>query len=602
MSFFFFAFHFFFFISSAQPGRDETLAHSYMQTGEYEKAAELFQDLWERNDYDINFYVPLYKCLLALRNFEDLERVIKRVIKKNPNSQQFGVDLGYMYSQIPNVEKAKEQYEKALKELKPNEIAIRNLANSFESYRLYDYVIAVYDKGGKITHNETYFSYELAQAYLNKNDVENAVKYYLLNLEANPFNNQIIKNNIQTSRNEEALLAEMEIQLYSKVQKNPNNEDYIDMLTWVYIQNKDFEGALIQMKALDRRKNENGFRVLNIARMAQTEGDYTSAISGFEYVVGKGKDAGMYFLARTELLNCRKEKISKNLNYTTADLEGLKGDYLAFINENERGPRTAQSMKELADLEGLYLHHLQEAIDLCQEILSMNGVQRQLKNQAKLSLGDFYLISGDVWESTLLYSQVDKEEKDSPLGEEARFRNAKLAYYKGDFEWAQTQLEALKGSTSELISNDAINLSVFIIDNLGLDTSETAMEMFATAELLMYQNKDADASVKLDSITYLFPSHVLYDDILFTKAQLYVKRKEFEKAVPLLEEIIKTYKEDLKSDDATFLLAKIYEEHLNNNEKAMELYKSIITDYSSSLLIIEARKKFRMLRGDKMAE
>jgi predicted Zn-dependent protease len=398
------------------------------------------------------------------------------------------------------------------------------------------------------------------------------------------------------------LLEELETQLYTKVQKNTANEDYIDLLTWVYIQNKDFEGARVQMKALDKRKNENGFRVLNIARMAQTEGDYTSAISGFEYVVNKGKDNSLYFSARTELLNCRKEKVSKNINYTQADLESLKGDYLLFINENERGFRTAQSMKELADLEGFYLHDLTSAINLCNEVIAMPGVNSNLRNQTKLSLGDFYLIDGDVWESTLLYSQVDKDEKDSPLGEEARFRNAKLAYYKGDFEWAQTQLEALKSSTSELISNDAINLSVFIIDNLGLDTVETPMQMFAKAELLMYQNKDEQARGTLDTTTYLFPDHALFDDIEYLKAQMFVKKKEFEKAVPLLEGIIKNFKEDLKGDDATFLLAKIYEEHLNDKNKAMELYKSIITDYNSSLLVIEARKKYRLLRGDNLSE
>jgi len=589
-------------LACAQAGRDETLAASYLQNGEFDKAGELYQGLWEKNNYDIKFYLPLYKCLLSLKRYEDLEKIVKKELKKNDNAPQYLIDLGHMYSQIPNAEKAKEQFEKALKELKPNEISVRNLANAFETYKLYDYVITVYDRGGKISRNESYFSFELAQAYLKKGDISNSVKFYLLNIETNPQNVQTVKNTVQTSREEMKLLEELETQLYTKVQKNSANEDYIDLLTWVYIQNKDFEGALVQMKALDKRKNETGFRVLNIARMAQTEGDYTSAISGFEYVVNKGKDNALYFSARTELLNCRKEKVSKNINYTQTDLEGLKGDYLLFINENERGYRTAQSMKELADLEGFYLHDLKSAIALCNEIIAMPGANSQLKNQTKLSLGDFYLIDGDVWESTLLYSQVDKDEKDSPLGEEARFRNAKLAYYKGDFEWAQTQLEALKSSTSELISNDAINLSVFIIDNLGLDTVETPMQMFAKAELLMYQNKDEQARGTLDTITYLFPGHALFDDIEYLKAQMFVKKKEFEKAVPLLEDIIKTYKEDLKGDDATFLLAKIYEEHLNDKNKAMELYKSIITDYNSSLLVIEARKKYRLLRGDNLPE
>lgn len=586
----------------AQPGRDETLADSYLKNGEFDKAADLFQSLWEKNNFDPKFYTPLYKCLLTLKKYDDLEKVVKKQIKKADGLPQYIIDLGYLYAQIPDLNKAKDQYEKALKELKPNEISIRSLAGAFETYRLYDYVIAVYDKGNKALPGNSYFNLELANAYLNKGDISNSVKYFLGYLEMYPQKVQSVKNILQSSASEEKLLAEMETQLYGKVQRAPGNEDYIDLLTWIYIQNKDFEGALVQMKALDKRKGENGYRVLNIARMAQTEGYYDEAISGYEYVVAKGKEEGLYFQARTELLNCRKEKISNNLNYTKEDLLGLKSDYLSFINDNGGSFLTAQSMKELADLEGFYLHDLKEAEDLCLKIINMPGVPQQLKNQTKLSLGDFYLIDGDVWESTLLYSQVDKDEKDSPLGEEARFRNAKLAYYRGDFEWAQTQLDALKGSTSELISNDAIDLSVFIIDNLGLDTSADAMAMYARAALLMFQNRDDEALSTLDSILRLFPSHALSDDIEYTKAQIYVKRKDFDKAIPLLEDIMKNYKDDLKGDDATFLLAKINEDHLHNKERAMELYKTIITDYDSSLLVIEARKRFRILRGDKIAE
>jgi predicted Zn-dependent protease len=424
------------------------------------------------------------------------------------------------------------------------------------------------------------------------------VRNYLLAIETRPAVVQLVKNTIQSSPAQEKILGEMETQLYAKVQKSNNQEDYIDLLTWVYIQNKDFEGALMQMKALDRRKNENGYRVLEISRMAMTEGFYDDAINGLEYIVNKGRESSLYFTARIELLNCRKEKISKNIGYTQADLLGLKADYLSFINENERGVRTAQSMKELADLMGFYLYDIEGAKKICEEVIALPGVLQRLKNECKLSLGDFYLIAGDVWESTLLYGQVDKDEKDSPLGEEARFKNARLAYFKGDFEWAQTQLEALKGSTSELISNDAINLSVFIIDNLGLDTIEDPMQQYAMAELFLFQNQAERARGTLDTITYLYPSHALTDDILYLKSKIYIQQEGYEKAVPLLETILEKYKEDLKGDDATFLLAELYDGALNNKNKAMELYKAIITDYSSSILVVQARKKYRVLRGD----
>jgi TolA-binding protein len=354
------------------------------------------------------------------------------------------------------------------------------------------------------------------------------------------------------------------------------------------------------MKALDKRKGEDGYRVLTIALMAQTEGFYDEAINGFDYVVKRVPKSSLYFQAKTDLLNCRKEKIAKTINYTQEDLLGLKSDYVSFINENGKTPRTAESIKELADLEGFYLHDIQSAISDCEQVISMPGIPPNLKNQTKLSLGDFYLISGDVWESTLLYSQVDKEEKDAPLGEEARFRNAKLSYYKGDFDWAQEQLKVLKASTSELTSNDAINLSAFIIDNLGMDTDTKAMSMYANAELLLFQNQDEAAEKKLDSIMLRYPGHALFDDIEYMKAEIYIRKRDFQKALPLLEDIIKNYGKDIKADDATFLLAEINEKELHNTDKAKELYRSIITDYNNSLLVIEARKRYRALRGDKL--
>lgn len=587
---------------AAQPGRDEALAASYLQEGEYEKAVELYQQLWEKNDLSPKFYTPYFKCLVSLKQYETLEKVVKKQSKHSPNTAQYAVDLGYVFSLEQQPIKAKEQFDKLIKSLPPNENYIRDLAAAFEGYKEFDYAIQAYEKGSKMFNNNIIFAIPLAIAYDAKGDMLNAAKQFISFVEFQPGQAQTVKNTIMRSANVNKLFAELETQLYSKIQRGGGDEWLNDFLIWIYIQNKDFEGAMQQTKAIDRRKNENGSRVLNMARMAQAEDYFDVAIDGFDYIVKKGKDNPLYFLARTELLYCRKEKIAKRINFSENDIKNLKNDYEAFIAESGKGYQTAQSMKELAELEVFYLHDISAAIKLCEEVLQMNGVPQQLKNKTKLLLGDCLLIDGDVWESSLLYGQVDKQEKDSPLGEEARFKNAKLSYFKGDFEWAQTQLEVLKASTSELISNDAINLSVFIIDNSGLDSITTPLEMFASAELLLYQNKLNEAYSKLDSIKLLYPAHELYDDILYTQAKILCDKKEFEKAVPLLEEIIKNYKTDLKGDDATFLLAEINEQYLNNKDKARELYQTIITDYESSLLVIEARKRFRLLRGDKISE
>lgn len=585
---------------SAQKGRDETLAASYFQNGEYDKAAELYQQLWDRSANAPVYYTPLLRCYLELKKFDDAEKTVKKEIRKFSDVVQYQIDLGYVYKTKGDVPKSKEVYDKVIKNIKPSEPEIRQTAIAFKNYRESDYEIAAYEKGTKMFKGNISFDYDIAMAYFTKGDNEIAAKYFINNIDQEPQNAQNIKNVLQTAKGADKLLGEMETQLYTRLQKQADNESFVDFLTWIYIQNKDFEGAIVQMRALDKRKNENGYRVLNISHIAQTEGFYDDAIKGYDYVVKKEPRSNLYFEARTELLNCRKEKIAKTINYTQEDLLGLKSDYIAFLTENGKTPQTATSLKELADLEGFYLHDINAAIRDCQDVIDMPGIPGKLKNQTKLSLGDFYIINGEMWESTLLYSQVDKEEKESPLGEEARYRNAKLSYYKGDFQWAQEQLEVLKSSTSELIANDAINLSVFIIDNLGMDTNSVAMSMYADADLLMFQNQDDEANRKLDSIVTMFPGHALYDDIEYTKAQIYVRKRDFAKAVPLLEDIIKNYGKDLKGDDATFLLAEINEKELHNTERAKELYKAIITDYNSSLLVIEARKRYRVLRGDKL--
>lgn len=598
--FLFFVFLLLSFSAHAQKGRDEALAKSYLENGEYEKASDLYLQLWDKSAQDETYYKVLLKSLYAQAKFADAEKVIRKQIKRNASNPLYQIDLGDALTKQKQDADAKKVFEKVIKDIHANDVEVRQIANGFHDLQLINYEIATYEKADKLFSGRVDYSPELASANMSLGNYTIAAKYYLGFIEKFPEQTQRVKNTIQTSVGGDKLMNELETQLYTKIQKQPDNEELIDFLTWIYIQKKDFESALLQMRALDKRTSDDGSRVLEVAQIAQLEGYYDEALSGYEYVIKKRPRSYLYFQARSEQLNCRKEKIAKTINYTEADLLALKADYEQFINENEGSVQTAQSIKELAELHGFYFHDIPAAIATCEKLIVMPGVPQRLRNQAKLSLGDFYLIDGDVWESTLLYSQVDKDEKDSPLGEEARFKNAKLSYYKGEFDWAQTQLNILKSATSQLISNDAINLSVFIIDNLGTDTTSDAMQLYANADLLSFQNKDNEANKMLDSIMFTFPGHELYDDICFAKAQIFVRARLFEKAIPLLEEIIKSYGHDLKGDDALFLLANITENELHDKEKAKELYQKLITEYQGSVLTLEARKRFRVLRGDKL--
>ena len=257
-------------------------------------------------------------------------------------------------------------------------------------------------------------------------------------------------------------------------------------------------------------------------------------------------------------------------------------------------------IKELADLEALYLNNLNEAIAILSELVEYKGLNKFIKANAKLSLADYYLINDEIWEATLLYSQVDKQFREGFLGENARFKNAKLSYYIGDFEWAQEQFDILKSSTSKLISNDAIELSVFIMDNANLDTTYLPIELYAQAELLVFQNKFEEAKDRLDQITTQFPNHTLQDDVLYAKAQIDRNLKKYVSAEALYKEVIEKHPDEIRCDNALFELADLYENTLSRPEEAKELYQRIFIDFSDSTFAIEARKRYRVLRGDEI--
>jgi predicted Zn-dependent protease len=586
------------FSSFAQPDKTQALAKQYYQTGDYVKAAALFEELWKENPGNTYYYTSLYNSYLRLNAYDDAEKLVKKQIKKFKDELSYQVDWGYIYSQNNDSKTAKEIFDEVLKQLSPDENKIRNTASKFISIRQMNYAAASYLRGREILKDKTLFGFELGNVYLQENKAKEAVSAYLQLIVDNPWYKNSVQSILANYLDKDSIQEELEIQLYTLVQKNSNNIGFNELLIWLYTHQEDFEQALIQAKALDKRNKEDGWRIFDLAANAVEQKQFDAAIDAYEYIQTKGDENRFYQLAQSGAIDARKQKITQNLNYTTNDLLTLKEEYTIFLNQYGKTVETVRSIEALAALEAYYLHDIYTAIQLTEEAIALPGLKSKIKNELKLVLGDYYVLYGDVWEATLLYAQVDKAEKDSPLGEDARFRNAKLSYYKGEFEWAQAQLSILKGATTELIANNALELSVFILDNLGLDSITSTMQLFAAADLLHIQNKDEQALTKLDEILTAYPGHALTDDIYLKQANILIENKKFEEAINKLKLIIESYGEDILADNALFLLGDIYQNYLKLPEQAMAYYKLIITDYGDSVLLVEARKRFRFLRGD----
>lgn len=581
-------------------GDDLDLAEYYYSEGMYEQAKMYYEKIYKTNK-STRVYTNYLNTLIALDDFEEAEKLARKKIKEDSKDGTGYVQLGEVYKRFKKDDLANEQFEIALKKLEATRSNTVRLANEYIRINEYQYALKTYQKGkaeGKDGYN---FSYEIAntQGYLGELD---AMTESFLDLVAeDPNYLQTVQNSLNRTLNlqeNEDNLDMLKTKLLRRAQKSPDQIIYTEMLTWTFLQKKDFASAFIQASSLDKRLHENGERLMSLGEAARNSRDYTTAKNAFQYVIDKGPANEYYITAKLEKLQTMKEEVSSRPGFQRAAYVELEQEYINSLQQVGKNAETAILLKELAQIQAFYLQKTDDAIALLNEAIQIPGISNKNKAICKLELGDVYIFKGEIWDASLLFSQVELDFKEDVLGHEAKFRNARISYYTGDFEWAQGQLDVLKASTSKLISNDAIELSLLITDNFNMDTTTVPMKMFARADLLHYQHAYDLALLTLDSIVTEFPAHSLIDEIKMLKGDIYYQMADFVKAKSFYEDVVSLHFADITADNALFKLADMEQYIFNNNTKAMELYEKLITEFPGSLFVVEARKRYRALRGD----
>lgn len=585
----------------AQKGNDEQLAMYYYERKEYDKAVVYFDKLYDKAP-DM-YYNNYYKCLVELKDFGKAEKITKKQLKRNDGDVFLYVRLGSIYKLQGNADKEKEQYTKALKELPAEQGAIFALAHAFEDAGLYDYGIEAYKKGRKEFPTTYPFYYEIADLYKKKGDLKAMINEYLDAIEFRESELYTAQANLQQSlgyddKNGGLNNPLLKQELQKRIQKNPDKTVFAEFLIFLQNQQKDFEGAFAQSKALDKRLKEDGTRMMEQAKLCISNENYEVAEKCYQYIIGKGKENAYYDMAVIEKLNSSYARITARNNPPTAEVLLLESNIEAAIRDYGIGNLTLPLIKKSALLKAYYLDKPAEAIESLENVISQYTFNKNTMADIKLDLGDMNLLVGNIWDASLLYSQVEKDFKYEPVGQDAKFRNAKLSFYASDFKWAKTQCDVLKGATSKVIANDALDLSLVITDAIGIDTNAVPLSMFASAELLVLQHQYDRAVARLDSINTMFSEHTLGDDIYYKKAEIYKRTNRYEEAAKMYHNIVEYYPTELYGDDALFKEAELYERYLNDKEKAKQLYQDVLTKYPGSIYVVEARKRFRDLRGD----
>ena len=578
---------------------EQQLAYQYYINGEYTKAITIYEELAAER-FSVAYYIPYFASLLKTEDYKSAEKLARKLAKIYPKSLNYQLEVGIAQEKSGNQKKANYTYSKVLKQLTGQQSQTINLANTFMRYDLYDAALKVYLQSEKINPKAS-FGTQKAQLYAHLNKVDLMIAEYLNELKRNPRQKKMVMSKVQLFLNNDGIKSEANYQLVKKqllpfVREEQGRTDFSEMLIWLFMQNAQYKMALIQAKALDKRTNADGDEVYDLAESFLDKKEYQLAVQAYDYVLGKGKRNHLFVNANINKLYA----LTKSLSEQQKELDVLDATYVEVISDLGKNRNTVLLLSNYAHFKAFYLHDLSSAEQILNEAMALPQISNTDLAECKLEYADVMLLVGNIWESLLYYSQVEKDFKENPIGHEAKLRRAKIAYYQGDFDWAQAQLGTLKASTSKLIANDAMQLSLLIIDNLNLDTSFIAMRAFASADLLNYQQKYEEAIVKYDSVITAFPGHTLSDEIYMRKAEIYIQLNNTDLAIQMYQKITSDWGYDILADDALYRLAKIYDNTLADKVKAMELYEKILLEHNSSIFTAEARKRFRILRGDNL--
>ena len=578
---------------------DQQLAYQYYINGEFEKAVVLYEDLM-RMHFSAAYYTPYYTSLLKLEHYDQAQHLANKMVRRYPKDLRYQLGVAIVQYKSSNIRKADITYKKILKKFDGSRVQTINLANTFLKHEFYQKALDIYVLSEKINPNNN-FGVQKAQLFSKLEEVELMLKEYLNEMERNPNQKQMVISQIQRFLDNDGIKSDKNYKLVKKlllikVRGEHQRTDFSEMLIWLFMQNHQFEMALIHAKALDKRTNSDGEEVYDLASSFLDKEYFELAEQAYDYVIAKGKKNRFFVDANINKLYALTKRISvKNQNLIIVD-----NKYKEIITDLGKNKRTVLLLSNYAHFKAFFLHDLMAADSLLQEAMAISGIDSYKLAECKMEYADVLLLQGNIWESMLYFAQVEKDFKEHPIGHHAKLSSAKISYYQGDFEWAQAQLGVLKASTSKLIANDAMELSLLITDNYNLDTTEISMRIFANADLLYYQQKYDDAISKYDSILLAFSGHSLSDEIYMRKAAIFLINGKIQDALSSYEKIEENWNYDILADDALYKRAKIYDDILEDSESAMRLYEQILLEHSSSIYVAESRKRFRDLRGDNL--
>lgn len=572
--------------------QNEQLAQYYYDKGDFEKAKISYEELLKSVPSNTQYFLRTIECYQQLQQFLLAERVIQDRYNKYRQGV-FLVELGYNFQLQKNESKAKNYYEQAIEKIKTSPNDVYGIGNSFEKKVLLEYALKAYQTAMHVQPNYN-FNFQIGMLYGQLGKTDLMIDLLLTESFTNPQNANLIQTQLSRFMNGEAdNTAFKDAMKKALILKTQQNQDVFwnHYLSWFYVQQKEFGKAFIQEKAIYKREPESLMSIVNLSQFALNEDDTETATEILNFILLNTKDLDLLIQTNARLMEIKIAKAQeKEYPIINTELQQLLTTY-------EITPFTLSLQIIQAHFVAFNLKSPEEGKAIIKKALELNLNEYQ-RADAKMELGDILLLEEKFNQALIYYSQIQLDLKNDVMSHEASLKAAKTSYYKTDFEWALKQFKELKSANTQLIANDALEYFLLINDNTVADSTQTALKQFAKGDFLIYQNKKTEAIAQFQSILKNFKGQEIEAVTMLRLGKIYESLKDYNSALNQYQQIIDHHSDGIYVDEALFFSAEIYNDELKDTEKAKPLYEKVIFNHQDSIYFVDARKKYRQLRGD----
>jgi tetratricopeptide (TPR) repeat protein len=573
--------------------QNEQLANYYYDKGDFEKAKISYEELLKSSPSNTQYFLRTVESYQQLQQFETAQKMIQERYNRYKQGV-FLVELGYNFQLQKNETKAKNYYEQAIEKIKTSPNDVYGIGNSFEKKVLLEYALKAYQTAMHVQPNYN-FNFQIGMLYGQLGKTDLMIDLLLTESFTNPQNSNLIQTQLSRFMNGEtdntAFKDAMRKALILRTQKD-QDVFWNRYLSWFYVQQKEFGKAFIQEKAIYKREPESLISIVNLSQFALNEDDTETASEILNFILINTKDLDLLVQSNAQLMQIKIDKATeKDYPAITTELEHLLTTYVIT-------PFTLSLQIIQAHFLAFNLKKTEEGKAIVKKALELNLNEYQ-KADAKMELADILLLEEKFNQALIYYSQIQLDLKNDVMSHEASLKAAKTSYFKTDFEWALKQFKELKSANTQLIANDALEYFLLINDNTVADSTQTALKQFAKGDFLMYQNKKQEAITQFQNILKSFKGQEIEAVTMLRLGKIYESLKDYNSALSQYQQIIDQHSDGIYVDEALFFSAEIYNDELKDIEKAKPLYEKVIFNHQDSIYFVDARKKYRELRGDK---